>query len=319
MPTRKKTRTPDVAHYSMRAASIQSELSPDVIRAWEKRYGAVAPQRTSTGRRVYGHAEVERLQLLRTATLQGHAIGRVANLSDSDLRALVGSSPVIGEESLKTRAHSPFIRSCLEHCLAAAQQLDAEAMENSFARAALECGPLVAIEELVQPLLERMDEMCVGGALHIAEVNFASAMLRSFLSSLMRHAGVLPSAPVLVMATPLRQMHELGALMAGATAAHCGWKVIYLGANLPAHEIALAATRSHAQIVALSLVSPENDAALPGELQNLQRALSGTKILVGGHAASFYAATLKKIKAVHLESLSAFREELTALCPLPTR
>lgn len=315
MPTRKKPqKSEDAAQYSMRAASRQSGLSGDVIRAWEKRYGAVAPQRTETGRRFYGQAEVERLQLLRAATLQGHSIGRVANLPDSELRTLVGSPPA-STKNADEKTASFFIASYLEQCLKAAQQLDANALENSLARALVQFGAIAAIEELVQPLLERMDEMCVGGTLRIANVTFASATLRNFLTSLMRHAGVLPSAPALVMATPARQMHELGALMAGATAAHCGWKVVYLGANLPSEEIALAATRSRAQAVALSLVSPENDEALPNDLKSLRSALPDTTILVGGHAASFYAATLKKIKAIHLESLKSLRDELATLCP----
>jgi DNA-binding transcriptional MerR regulator/methylmalonyl-CoA mutase cobalamin-binding subunit len=315
MPTRKDIKESEkVAQYSMRAASLQSGLSADVIRAWEKRYGAVAPQRTSTGRRFYGQSEVERLQLLREATLQGHSIGRVANLPDSELRALVGSAPTVAEHT-ETAPHSFFIDSYLEQCLRAAQQLDANALENSLARALVQFGPTAMIEELVAPLIDRIEEMWIAGTLQIAEVHLASATLRNFLSSLMRHAGVLPSAPTLVMAAPARQLHELGALLAGATAAHCGWKVLYLGANLPAAEIALAATRSRAHAVALSLVSPKNDTELPGELRQLRRALPDTAILVGGHAAPFYAATLKKIQAIHLEDLQSLREELAALCP----
>ncbi len=298
----------------MRAVSRESGLSADVIRAWEKRYGAVAPQRTATGRRFYGQGEVERLQLLRQATLRGHSIGRVANLPDSELRDLIGfvAAPL---EQTEPAPHSFFIHSYLEQCLKAAQQLDANALENHLARALVQFGPIAAIEELAAPLLERIGEMWAGGALRIAEVHLASASLRNFLSSLMRHAGILPSAPTLVMATPARQLHELGALLAGATAAHCGWKVIYLGANLPAEEIALAATRSRARAVALSLVSPKDDTKLHGELRQLRGALPDTAILVGGHAVPFYATPLKKIKAIHLENLQSLRDELAALCP----
>jgi DNA-binding transcriptional MerR regulator/methylmalonyl-CoA mutase cobalamin-binding subunit len=307
-------RLEDAAQYSMRAASRKSGLSADVIRAWEKRYGAVAPQRTATGRRFYGQAEVERLQLLRAATVQGHSIGRVANLPDSELRALVGSAPAATEKA-EPAPHSFFIPSYLEQCLKAAQQLDANALESHLARALVQFGPMATIEELVAPLIERLEEMWLGGTLHIAEVHFMSAMLRNFLSGLMRHARVLPSAPTIVVATPARQLHELGALMAGATAAHCSWEVVYLGANLPAAEIAMATARSRARAVALSLVSPQNDTELPAQLESLRRALPETALLVGGHAAPFYAATLKTIKAIHLENLPALRAELAALCP----
>ena len=55
-------------------------LTPDVIRVWERRYEAVLPRRTSTNRRLYSDRDVERLQLLRRATLAGRRIGDVARL-----------------------------------------------------------------------------------------------------------------------------------------------------------------------------------------------------------------------------------------------
>ena len=73
---------------SIRIASKRSGLSTHVIRVWEKRYGAVTPQRTGTNRRLYSGDEIERLTLLRLVTAAGHTISNVAQLSTPELRSL---------------------------------------------------------------------------------------------------------------------------------------------------------------------------------------------------------------------------------------
>lgn len=64
-------------------------LSPHVLRVWEKRYGAVTPQRTTTNRRLYSDADIAWLRMLRGATLAGQSIGQIAGLANDELSALI--------------------------------------------------------------------------------------------------------------------------------------------------------------------------------------------------------------------------------------
>src|ERR1700674_5544268 len=85
--------------YPIQVVVRETGLSAHVLRVWEKRYGAVVPQRTATHRRVYSDADLHRLKLLRQATLLGHPIGSVASLSDQSLETLVkaatGRAPIL--------------------------------------------------------------------------------------------------------------------------------------------------------------------------------------------------------------------------------
>jgi DNA-binding transcriptional MerR regulator len=67
--------------YPIRAVAKLTGLSIDTLRAWERRYAAVEPQRDDRGR-LYSETDVRRLHLLRAAVERGHAIGRLATLSD---------------------------------------------------------------------------------------------------------------------------------------------------------------------------------------------------------------------------------------------
>ena len=119
----------------------------------------------------------------------------------------------------------------------------------------------------------------------------------------MSHAtGV--SAPGIVVATLVGQMHELGALMSAALAAALGWRVVYLGTSLPGHEIAGAVQRVQARAVALSFVHPEADPLAAAELIVMRTALpEGCPILVGGRAVGSYRDALDAAGALRFESL----------------
>src|SRR3954470_12104334 len=79
---------PAVAVHPIQVVTRRTGLSADVIRAWEKRHGVVAPVRTATGRRLYSDADIERLRLLGRATLAGYSIRRAAALLPAALAAL---------------------------------------------------------------------------------------------------------------------------------------------------------------------------------------------------------------------------------------
>ena len=109
------------------------------------------------------------------------------------------------------------------------------------------------------------------GSLRQAHEHVATAVVRTYLGELNGAFQLPETAPELVVATPLGQLHELGALMAASIAVSEGWRATYLGPNLPAATIAEPALRREARAVALSILYPLDDPELPGELDELAR------------------------------------------------
>ena len=75
--------------FPVRTAARLSGLSPDLIRAWERRYKVVSPRRGPRGARLYSTADIEHLNLLGEAVGAGRSIGDVAGLGREALRSLV--------------------------------------------------------------------------------------------------------------------------------------------------------------------------------------------------------------------------------------
>ena len=113
--------------------------------------------------------------------------------------------------------------------------------------------------------------------------------LRTFLGNAARPHAIPETAPMLVVATPSGQLHELGAILVATEATNLGWRVTYLGTSLPAADIAGAAIQNKASVVALSIVFPSDDPHMEAELADLRRYLPATvKLLIGGGASSAY-------------------------------
>ncbi|HKV10753.1 MAG TPA: MerR family transcriptional regulator [Thermoanaerobaculia bacterium] len=301
-------------------------LKPDLIRAWERRYGAVEPGRTDTRRRFYSDADIERLLLLRRVVNTGRSIGQVAGLSSQELQALIDEEPPAPPPPSRRTLpppHSPgsvdeTAESFLHLCLAAAQRLDVRDLEVQIERASVALSRSNLLEKLLVPLMQRIGDLWHQGALRPIHEHMASSVVRSFLGGMRNAYNAEATAPHLVVTTPARQHHELGALIVAATAAGEGWQVTYLGPDLPPEEIAAAALQKGARAVALSITYPPDDPILVDELKKLRRLLgSRTTLIVGGRAVPNYTGVLGEIGAHAVDSLAGLREDLAALRTIP--
>jgi methylmalonyl-CoA mutase cobalamin-binding subunit len=148
----------------------------------------------------------------------------------------------------------------------------------------------------------------------IAQEHLATAVVREVLGWIRESAETGGGAPNLVVATLPNQMHEGGALLVAASAAAAGWRVTYLGANLPGLEIAAAAVRTGARAVALSLIHPDDDPGVGSHLEALRRSLpAGVTLLVGGSAAAAYRAEVESAQGQVVTELTELRGALRRL------
>ena len=304
----------------MRVVTRRTGLSPDLLRAWERRYEVVTPSRSEGGRRLYSDTDIERLRLLYRATLAGRSIGQVAELPTEALAALVRQDAAADAEL--TARGSPArdgdapaaAADYLADAVRAIERLDATALEATLRRATIALASITLLDGLVVPLLEDVGAHWREGTLRPVHEHLASMMVRRVLDGVVEGASPPLATASVVVATPSGQMHELGALLVAASAATEGWRVTYLGPDLPAEDIAECAVRTRARAVALSVVYPTGDPAVGDELRRLRSALpKRTALLVGGAATHSYSAVLNAIGAVQLDDLAGLRVVLRKL------
>jgi DNA-binding transcriptional MerR regulator len=312
----------DGKRFSMKVVTNRTGLTAHVIRAWERRYGAVKPRRDHNNRRFYSERDIERLTMLKLATEAGFSIGQIADYGEEELKEILDKVNVI---ELPVRNEPPggaegklsFIRdseSYIQSFLSALEQMDTRALENIMVRAETELGLNTLIERFIIPLMEQIGDLWRRGELRIANEHVCSHVIRTYLGGVLASHNNNPGAPHIVVATPVDQWHDIGSLITAVVASTEGWNVTYLGASLPAEEIAGAAAHSNSRAVALSIIYPSSDPAVIQELRKLRRSLrDDIKIIVNGRAKDSYSEVLDEIDALTTDNLGQIRKTLESL------
>jgi len=305
---------PEVPRHSIAVVSRRTGVNQLLLRAWERRYGVIVPGRTATGRRLYSDADIEKLLLLRQLTDADHRIGDVAHLPTPELRALAADVTGPPPRPAAGAATAQDAGALLDQAIDAIRALDHAALERLLERGAVAMSKPALRRDLIVPLMVRVGELWRSGDLRVAQEHMASAIVRSFLTTMNTHHPIPAGAPTLIVATPVGQWHELGALMAASHALEAGWDVLYLGASLPAEEIAGAAASRRARAVLLNLVYPAADPTVESELRQLRRLLeAGTALLVSGQAAVSHGPLLAELGAQLIRDPASFDQAINSL------
>lgn len=308
----KKTIEANPARHPIQVVSRRTGLSNDVIRVWERRYEVVSPERQQTGRRLYSDADIERLQLLQRATSAGRRISEVATLDNKTLSTLVDEDrnnkhPISSGEASGSGANT-FVNEALQQILA----MDADKLLHVLVRAASELPLLIFLEQVVGELLRKVGELWKNGAMRVGHEHMASAVIQRYLAGMLGRERSM--GPLILMTTPAGQRHEMGALMAAIIAESEGWRVLYLGADMPAAEIAAAATQARASLVGLSIQSRGDENMLAEELKQLRMALPDSiPLIVGGTAIKYYEQLLQDIEAFTSSDLASYIDTLSSV------
>lgn len=288
--------------HPIRVVAERTGLSADVLRAWQKRYGAVRPGRSDAGQRLYSDADIERLRLIAEAVRGGRGVAQVAQLTSEEIVAL------IREDKANARTRVDDVERTIAQCVELTTQLNSAELELQLRRALMEFGVDTFMEGVITPLLTRIGEGWARGELTPAHEHLAAAVIRRVLEWVKQSAEAGEHAPLLLATTPSGELHELGALMAATIAALEGWRVRYLGPNLPAADVARAAQQAGAGAIAVSVICADRSDTTAW-FTTLSRQLQGGVVFAGGSAVR----KMKLAGARVFPNLQEYRNELAVV------
>lgn len=289
---------------SMKTACQLTGLSPDTLRAWERRYGAVQPERDANGRRLYGGAEVAKLRLLRQVVDLGQPIHSVARLTVAELEELLRgareSAPAQGLNDLVTRLLDAVASYRPDLCDAVL----------GFAIAGL--SPRDAVHFVLSPALVQAGARWHAGQFSAAQEHLLTASIERLVMTTLHTFQKSARGPGMVFGTLPGERHAIGSLLAAFLAASQGVRCIYLGADLPPCELATAAVRSGAVAVVLSLAS--TNPSLERQIRELCRGLPpGIEVWLGGAATQHLQPASLPAKCTRVGSFDDFLERTEIL------
>ena len=206
--------------------SRRTGVKPDLLRAWERRYGLLAPQRTSGGFRLYPLTDVGRIEAMQSHLARGLSAAEAARLAkEQDEPGQAGSS----------------IAALLDDFRAALDAYDEPLAQLLLDRMLAAFTLETVLRDALLPYLHELGDRWERGEASVAQEHFASSVIRGRLLGLARGWGS-GSGPLAVLACPPGEEHDLGLLALGIVLRARGWRVAYLGPDTPMETLADAAT-----------------------------------------------------------------------------
>jgi MerR family transcriptional regulator, light-induced transcriptional regulator len=199
------------------------------LRAWERRYGLLEPDRTEGGHRLYSERDITRVRAMQRLMDDGWSAAAAAREVLREPAPVTRLRPVSGSGD----AASDLVNR-LELAIEAFDASEAEAvLDDVFAR--LEVPR--ALDDVILPMLRRVGDGWQDDPRVIAREHFATNTLRPRLQRLLRAGAARSSGRACLAAAPEHEEHDLGLLASAVVAADAGWRIHYLGARMPTAAI----------------------------------------------------------------------------------
>jgi len=262
-------------HTIKRAAEL-SGLPVATVRAWERRYAVVAPQRTESGYRLYDEPAIRALAMMKSLVAAGWSPKQAAEETRRRLAASPSAGGVDGQPdpAVATSGTDVFVE--------AAARLDAAALarllDEAFARGSFES----VVDGWLMPALRVVGEAWADGRISVAGEHMVSYAVQRRLAAAYEAAAHRAEGPRVIVGLPPGTHHELGLLAFAVAARRAGLATVYVGADLPAQDWAAAVAADGAVCAVLAVPTPDDLEALRVVVENLRENQPDLMIAVGG-------------------------------------
>ncbi|MBN9688422.1 MULTISPECIES: MerR family transcriptional regulator [unclassified Corallococcus] len=273
--------------YRIHIAAELSGVRVELIRAWERRYGVLEPERTPSGYRVYTDRDVALLKRLKALTDEGVSISEAAKLVPQ-LRAELDAAPSPSAEGAdaRTGAQPESWRAAV---MAAAEAYDQPRVVRVLDEVLAALPPLKAFEDVLVPVQREVGERWHAGTLTVAQEHLVTQVVRERLVSLL-HGAPRGGRKHAVLACFPEEEHEIGLLGVALRLRHAGVRVTLLGQRVPAEGLGETVARAKPDVVGLSAVTNRGATVFEDVLERIMDALpKGLPLWVGGPAAQAHA------------------------------
>lgn len=294
--------------YPIQVVAKKTGLSPATLRAWEKRYHTIRPDRDENGRRLYSDESVRRLELLARLVEVGYRISDVVALEALELRGLLEEL-----EAPEAGGRARDAEELLQESIEAVRRMEAPRLNRVLESAVAFYGNLELADRIIFPLLSKVERLLEKGELlpvHRSLLTSAiSALLYSQLSSLSEDR----KARRIAVAVPRGGDGTIGAIASMIHVVASGWYPVMLGGDVHPQELPEAIRASGAQALLLSIVTDRIDRQLEAELSAI--AQQRVPVFFGGKMPKDVVAALEDLGLRHIPSMDALRRTLLVAAP----
>jgi len=249
----------DEPKYNIKIVCSQTGIRAVTLRAWERRHEVLIPHRSVNRYRLYSERDVAVLRWVKnrvdsglpisSAVIELHSLMRTGVFPEavptSPSTALVPSG--IAPEKYVKR----FYQALVTHEEGKAGDIFCE-IQSSF-------GLIAIFQDILTPTLVEIGDAWYRGSIRITTEHFASAFVQGKMLAMYQAYPSRRSAPFIVLGCAPSEQHELGSLMMAVLLRSSGFRVEYLGPDIPLEDLVDYSSYKHPDMIILT-ASLENSA-----------------------------------------------------------
>jgi MerR family transcriptional regulator, light-induced transcriptional regulator len=247
------------AHLRIGELSRRVGVPPELLRAWEQRYGLLEPVRSAGGFRLYTTADENRVRSMRRHLDAGISAAQAARLALAEPPRETGGD----EEPVGLAPTSADLRDALD-------RLDEPAAHAAVDRLLATFTLATVLRDVLLPYLHDLGERWGQGEATVAQEHFASNLLRGRLLGLARGWGQ-GTGPRAVLACAPGELHDLPLIIFGLALAGRGWSITYFGPDTPIATIQESLRDVEPRLVVVSATTAQRLRAVQAQLIELAR------------------------------------------------
>lgn len=265
----------DNGMYPMRTVANLTGINPVTLRAWERRYGLIQPQRTPKGHRLYATQDIDRIHKVLELLKQGFAISQVGKILDS--HGDISTAP-------SARTRTDIWTDFQQKMLTAIDVFD-EALLDQIYNNVLSLYPDDLVNTcLSTPVLRTLGQRWKETPDGIAREHFFTLYLRNKLGARIHHINMQSKGPLLLITCLPGELHEVGMLFFAIKAISHGYRVLLLGANIPLDQLPVVVEKRPCAAIVLSTTTEPALSIINEQLAALLSQIS-LPVFVGGAGA----------------------------------
>ncbi len=263
--------------YSIKDLELLSGIKAHTLRIWEKRYSVLTPQRSDTNIREYGDEDLRRLLNVTTLLNNGWKISKASALSQDALQQEV--EDIFEHTSTQSEEYSSHINALTLSMM----EFDEARFEQVFASALLLMGLKETMLNIIYPFLSKVGLMWSVWKAHPGQEHFASNLIRKKLFSAIDQLPVFPTQNEnFLLFLPEGEQHEIGLLFANHLLRSRGYKVYYLGQDVPFESLQSSIETLHPDNLLTFFIRHQPKEDIQDYLKLLSETYGQTKIHVAG-------------------------------------
>jgi methanogenic corrinoid protein MtbC1 len=229
---------PEDAKYNIKSVSQRTGVQPVTLRAWERRYNILEPNRAENGYRLYSERDIALLVWLKNQVDTGISISSaVADYRSTTSKGIspeaVFNTPA---PTISRRSNLPaneFVKLFYNALITRDEETASEIFEKAMA--SFDLFPLV--ELVIFPTLREIGDAWYNGKIFIAVEHFASGFIRSKLMTIYQALPVNRKVSYIMIGGAPGELHEIGSLVTALLLREAGYRVEYLGPDLPLDDL----------------------------------------------------------------------------------